>query len=292
MTSIARIDSRGLRLFLAAAFLVLVFFSSCSKEDGTSPIENPTELTVNEDAAQSVASAVSEDNGGVTDQMNDLMDVAQSGGFDVMSKTGTVHAEYDSVNGLWNVTVIRERGLPTGTHYRYFERNYQVQFLNSSGEPQKRWLWEGDTATTINFDIISGEGIAITPHLSHRLKELNGSFVATDVNKEIITVNGTYHRSAEDTMLTRNAERTHDHTLDVTLTDIKGPRGLRRDRSKIVSGMVTGTYYAFITWIRGDAYREREVTKDISVTFGDGEARINVDGETYRSDVATGELRD
>ena len=292
MKTVLNNKQRSLNLFLAMALLMLAFFSSCSKEDATNPIDTPVELSANEDAAESLAGAVSQDNGGVADQMNDLIDVAQTGGFDAMSKTGNVDAEYDSVAGLWNVTVIRERGLPTGTHYRYFERVYQVQFLNARGAAQKRWLWEGDTARTINFDIVSGQGIARTPRVSHSLKALNGSFVATDVHEDIITVNGSYHREAEDTVKTRNAERTLDHTLDLTLTDIKGPRGIRRDRSQVVSGTVTGTYHAFITWIRGDAYREAEINKDISVTFGNNEARIDVDGQTYTSDVTTGELRD
>lgn len=253
-------------------------------------------LSANEDAAESLASAVGEDNGGVIDQVGDLLESAENDGFSSLSKSGGLdgieskEAVYDSINGVWTITLFRERGNPDGVFYAQYERVYNVQFLNAAGNPQKRYITNGDTAYTVNFDIISGTGYHRTRRLTHELKDLGGSLVATNANLPNVTINGTYARAATDTVTTRNAERTLDYQLDIVLTDVVGPRGKRRDLSKKVSGEINGIYEAVATFTRGDAYVEKNISRTIHIVFGDGNADIRVNGQRYSGDVSTGEL--
>src|SRR5512135_326515 len=62
-----------------AAMVLLVFGSGCRK-NSTEPGSTETAATSTQDAAQSIANAVGEDNGGVTDQMGDAVDATGSSG--------------------------------------------------------------------------------------------------------------------------------------------------------------------------------------------------------------------
>ena len=273
---------------------ITAFFVGCNKDDSVVNNTETAGLSATEDAAESVASAVGEDNGGVVDQVGDLLESAQTEGFSALSKssgTESKEAVYDSINGIWTITLFRERGNPAGPYYAKFERIYNVQLLNQDGNPQKHYITNGDTAYTITFDIVSGTGYHKTRRLTHELKDLAGSLVATNTNTRLVTVNGTYSRAATDTVTTKNAERTLDYKLDLVLTDVTGPRGSRRDLSKKISGEITGNYSAFVTFTRGDAYLEKEIERSIHIVFGgDGNANIAVNGEKFSGDVASGEL--
>ncbi len=286
-----------LRGFITAAILLTaLFLSACNKDSGTDPGATLSEQTTpSADAAESVASAVGEDDGGVTDQVGDLMNMASTDGFSSLAKSSefeNVEAEYDSINGIWTITIVRERGNPNGIPYAFISRVYTVQFLNAAGQPQKRWITDSDTARTINFDIVSGSGRHKTHRLSQQLKNLEGSFVASNANLPNLTVNGTYTRSAADTITTRNAVRTNDHTLELQIIDLVGPRGSRRDLSRKISGTITGTYTATVTFTKGDLYRETNIERNINIVIGGGRAAIDVSGETFTGDVQTGEIID
>lgn len=277
--------------------LALVFsvFVGCNKDAATEPDISSGEITPSSDAAESVASAVGENTGGMVDQVGDVLNAASTTGFQGLAKTDgseSVEAEYDPVTGIWTVVIERERGNPNGQYYAYIERTYTFQFLNAEGNPQKFWITNGDTAHTILFEIVSGDGHHKTPRLSHELKALSGSFVATNTHTDQVTINGTYMRAATDTVTTRNAERTLDYTLELQIIDLTGPRGSRHDLSKKVSGQITGTYTAFVTFTRGDHYREQTIERNINIILGGGEATVDVNGEKFKADVATGEVID
>ncbi|MDX1439101.1 MAG: hypothetical protein R3284_04280, partial [Rubricoccaceae bacterium] len=107
--------------------------------------------------------------------------------------------------------------------------------------------------------------------------------------------NGTYQRAATDTLYTRNAERTLTYDVSMTLTDIVAAPGDRDHWRRAVSGTIEGVFHAIITFMRGDAYGEREITKTFTIVFGDGDgdtrdALITVDGLTFRADIETGQI--
>ncbi len=122
------------------------------------------------------------------------------------------------------------------------------------------------------------------------MNSLEGSFVATGTNTDMITVNGTYKRSAADTLTTLKMTRTHQHVLELTISDLTGPRGSHHNLSQKVSGTITGTYHADITFDGKKGYAEKAVDRTIKIVIGDGESEISVAGEKYKGDLITGEI--
>jgi len=283
-------------VFFLAVLLVLV---GCNKESAMEPAST-TDISANQDAAESIASGIAEETGGVVDQTADLAEFAQEDGFqkglDKFSSKNSVSSidtSYDATSGVWTITLNRERGNPnSGAFYASIYRLYNLQFLDGSGTPQKWYNTNGSIAETINFDIVEGSGRHTTFRLSQRLNLLNASIVATNTHTDQITYNGTYTRAAEDTITTARATRTLDYTKSIVLTDVVGPRRIRNNWSRAVSGQISGTYDATITFTRGDAYSERTVSRTIDITLGSGSAAIDVNGETYMADVQTGELQE
>jgi hypothetical protein len=120
--------------------------------------------------------------------------------------------------------------------------------------------------------------------------------MATGTNTNTVTVNtfngGAYTRVGKDTMRLRNAERTIDHRLTMTFTNVVGPRGSRLELSQKTGGTITGTFSAKITFTRGDLYREREINRTFTILLGgtNGTAVIRIDNTDYAADVQTGEI--
>lgn len=280
-------------LFLSLILILGLLLSGCNKDNSTAPEPAETTLSATEDAAESIASSVGQENGGLTDQVGDLMEIVSSGGMDKSSGTGgfnQVSRIYDPATGTWTLTLERERGIIGGPYYAMIYRVYTYQFLNSAGDPQQFYVTNGDTARTVNLNIVEGSGRHITPRISQELTHLSASFVATNAHLRNITVNGTYERAAVDTVTTRNAVRTLDHSISLTVTDLVGPRGTRRNLHRALSGTISGLYTAFVTFTRGDAYSERNIERSFTLTFGDSDGDLEVDSRHYRVNIETGEL--
>jgi hypothetical protein len=165
----------------------------------------------------------------------------------------------------------------------YVYRVYQYQFLNAGGTAQRRFVVSGDTARTINFKILRGIGYHRTPRRVHRLDSLGGNWVVTNAHLSTVTITGsagTYYRRGIDTLTTSAATRTHDNTLRITSLSVTRTRGL----SPTVSGTISGTYEATITFLRGDVYRERSVSREFTVTYTGDETRVGVGGRNFRFD--------
>jgi hypothetical protein len=243
---------RNLWMEMVATAMAVLVLAGCEKNDPASSNENSPIAT--EDAAESIASAVGSDNGGAMDQLADVAELASISGLHgqdgavlgKLNEAADIDTSYDPGTGTWTVVISRERGNPDEPYYAAFSRTYMYQFLNKDGDPQKYWLVRNggqvDTAYTIKFNIVEGTGTHHTPHLSQQLKDLSGSFTATGTNTPLITVNGTYSRSAADTISTRNAVRTLDYTLSLNFIDIKIPRGNHgRQSNQRRSGNYTAT---------------------------------------------------
>lgn len=254
------------------------------------------DFTATQDVAESLAKLTAEDTGGLADQVGDVLELASAGDIqaqsDALGKSTThpVERSYDENTGTWTISVTHERGDPAGERYMTLSKVYNVQFLDAVGLPQKFFITEGDTARSISFVIVEGEGTLVTPRIEAARENIAGSWLATGVHTDEVTINGTYSREGGHTITTLAAVRTLEYEMSLEVTDLVGPKGSRRDLSQKLSGTISGSYDAFATFQRGDAYREREISKTFTIVISEGEATINVDGEVFGSNVRTGDL--
>lgn len=279
-------------LFVGAALVLLV--SGCEKST------DPATDTSSQDAAESIASAIGEDNGGVLDQLGDIALLCSATGLQNFSMSSVQDGSlskgaqaldtlyYDIMTGYWTIEVSRERSEMFGLYYANFSRIYQVQFRNSSGQPQQFYIVGNDTARSVNFKILGGTGYARSPRWNHNLTGILADWTVTNAHTNILTVNGTYSRSGLDTLFTYDGVRSADHSLDMTISDVTGPRGTRSNISVATSGQLSGTYAGTITFISGTVYGERDFTRNFTVVFNNGTATITVNGRTFTSDLKTG----
>lgn len=273
----------------------------CNNDETVQP---PTENLSKEsaqDVSESVSSSLGQETGGATYEMSVISMAATPEGVSSLSKSlaktdeGETPAStisiYDSINGIWNITVSREWSHWTGIRYAKVNRQYTLQYLNKFGVPQKYWIVGSDTAYSIKFKIISGTGEHVNIRLSQKLTSLSGDFTATGTNTNLITVNGTYNRAATDTIKTRNALRTSVHSINLTFTNVTFERG-EDDCSNSISGQISGTFNAHITFLHGELYKERDINTSINIDFSNNQGEINVSGNHFRCNLSFGELND
>lgn len=284
---------KPIRFSLLATFLVALVLVGCDNT-GVSSDTSDANLSSTEDAAVSIANALSLEGGGALDALASAAELgtdgsaARSGGDD----HGCVRERsYDETTMTWTRFIECERGNPNGLFYALFSRTATYQFLDGDAPVQFP-----EEANAVNFDIIDGEGIRFAPGFSHELLDVGADLHVDDIHGDLVTVNGTYDRAATDTLYTRNAERTLTYDLSMTLFDVQAPPGDRRHWRNAVSGTIEGVYHAIITFTRGDAYEEVEITKEFTIVFGEGDgdvrdAIITLDGRTFRADVETGQVQ-
>jgi hypothetical protein len=286
-----------------------LLFTSC-KKNATGPVTDPA-LNSSQDAAESVANALGEDNGGVADQLGDISDATGSAGIqpqspsvstaDAIAQTTTTAGDtvvktFNSSDTSWTITVTRSRAGLFGRQAG-FTRTYFLKFINKNGVALPSYRTNTipqDTAYTILFQVLRGSGYNITRRVSSHLLALTSNFVVTNANTSTITVNGTLTRSGTDTVLTLNGQRVLSHSLTMTFTNVTGPRaprfGMVARVPRATGGTITGTYTATVSVLRGDSYSERSFTKNFTVTFGSGTGSINVNGAHFTCDMMYGEI--
>ena len=291
---------------VAALFL----FGSGCKKNSTAPVVDAT-INSNQDAAQSIANAVGEDNGGVTDQMGDVADATGSAGISpnvgsasperglmksLASVGDSVSKTFNAADTSWTIFVARSRVGLLGRQAG-FTRSYYIKFIDRNGVALPRYITTttpADTASTIVFIVQNGTGYTITRFVSTHLLSIASDFTTIGTNTSTITVNGTFTRTGTDTIKTLTGERVLNYTLTANLQNVMGPRapryaGLARV-PRATSGTISGTYVATVNVLRGAAYTERSFTKTFTVTFGGGAGAIDVGGTNYSCDVQVGEL--
>jgi hypothetical protein len=281
----------GLLIPAFAAFIL----TACEKDN---PVSSQDEMSATEDAAESIASGLGADDGGAMDQLSDVIELASASGIQAQSSSvlaksagASIDTSYDAATGTWTLKLQRARGNPNGVPYAEISRTYTYQFLNKNGQSQKYWKVGADTAYTIKFNIVEGTGTHRTRRLSQKLTGLSGEFTATGVNTRTVTINGTYQRSAVDTVTTRNAVRTLDHALTLTFTNVQGPAGSRLNLARKFTGTVSGNYSAFVTFQRGGTYSEKTINRDFTIELGNGQANIRIRGVKFIGDLLLGELK-
>ena len=94
-----------------------------------------------------------------------------------------------------------------------------------------------------------------------------------------------------DTITTEYFTRIHDFNIELTITELKGPRGSKRDLSQKLSGSITGKHYAKVRFFNDNIYKEKTITRDINIVIENGNANININKERYTGNVSLGELK-
>ncbi len=302
------------RLFLAGACAVLLaatLITGCHKQEG--PMQAQMDATATDDVVASIAGAVGDGSGGGSNSIGDIITLAGPDGIaglaSGMSKeygtmsTGLVDSTYDPATGWWTMTVTHQLNTPSDQYYARMSRTYRIQYLKNN-VPQRYWRVQNgssvDTATVIKKILVSGTGEYKTPRVHHLLKSLSASFIATNANTNLVTVNSDvpYIQSGLDTITTANAVRTLDHTVTMTFTDVTGPRFranstifTRRNLSNQTTGTISGTYKATVTVQRGTAYNEKTIDRTFTITLGGGVGMIGItgDGRGFRVNLMTGD---
>ena len=283
------------RLFLPALALALALTGCDAASD---PIDSATGDDL-ADAAVAIGEAVSLNAGGLLDDAASLAALATPTAAKAAhpDRPGCEGNRTFDDAGTWTSTLACERGNPDGRFYASFARTTTHRFLDADGSPQQNPAG----ASSVEFAILNGEGTRRTPRHEHVLESLGASALVTDLDTDLVTVNGTYDRDGVNTFTGRNGgTREVDFALSLTATDVQGPRrgDDRRDRwAHAVAGTLSGLYTATITTTSPDGTtRVREVERTFTVTFpdegGQRQARIAMGGQQFDADPATGALRD
>jgi hypothetical protein len=199
------------------------------------------------------------------------------------------HGAYESLTGWWTVKITRSH---KGRVTSFEARTYQYRFWKNSTQFQEHYVVNGDTAVNMEFKIISGTGYFKNSTLTHRLTQLQGSFLVTDINKDTVTITlqNDYIRNGIDSIVTKRITRILTHTVTIfkEYTQIHAPRFFpsnqkpiahwRNEFHKTVSGIMHGHISAGVTMLNGEYYTERTIDKDFTVTFAgnNGEGSISL----------------
>lgn len=284
---------RFLRLSLPALALALALTGCDAASTDVSP--GADAQTDTEDAAVSIAAAIALDGGGVLDEMAAAAsasvpaDALDGGRGPSDNRPGCARdRSYDETAMLWTMTVRCRRGDPDGRFFAAFGRQTTVQFL-LGGQPQQ----SPDGADALVYRIVRGQSIVRRPFHVQRVTSLSADFDVTDLDMDLVTVNGTYQRAGADSLRVRRSERTLVYTLDLVATDVQGPRRVYANWRTAVSGTLTGHYVATLTRTGRDGQTvTRDVDRTFTITFprGDEDAEIAIGGKRFRADRSTGEI--
>ncbi len=278
---------------LALAGLVLALAACDAAETDTALALAPGDL---DDAAVVVASALALDAGGL------LEDAAASASLAAPANAVARYPgerpgcdadrTYDEASATWTAVADCERGDPDGRFYAAFERTKTYRFFDADGQP----LPDREGAASAEVDVLSGSSVFRSPRGVHALDALTAALAVTDLDQDLVTVDGTVQRAASDTLRGRRGVRTVDSQLDATLDGVQGPRVVVRRWRQAVAGTISGTLRATLTRTpRGGETTTVEIDQAFTITFptdgqGDRVAEIAIGGQRYRADVDTGEI--
>lgn len=296
---------RKLNGYLSVLMIILTFLIvGCKKEEN--PVDaQTTDAAATLDAAESIGAALAINNGGALEQLSDIMITSGEGTLE-SGPTGSVFGfgngwadvrrSYDSITGWWTVAVSRNRGDSTGLFHTRYDRIYMHRFLNSAGNFQKFYITRNngvaDTAYTVENRIVSGSGSLVRPGISRKLLSLSAEWKVTGANTSQVTVNtlpaSPLVRTASDTISRVNVLRTLNNSLTLNFVNVTGPRTRGLNWHRAVSGTITGSYTATVTFRRGDEYREKVINRTISITLGGDKIKLALGGQTFLVDPETG----
>lgn len=293
-------SARGVIRSAVMVLFLSAILPGCGSDDSTSTgnDQDPVDFSpnVDDDVATIMAASLAADNGGAADQLVDLASLILGEGF---RATGLVTADgggteqliYNAGNGTWHWTFAREYSAANGLYIARVERTYEWRYLKKSGQPQVAYVHNGDTAYTIELDILSGSGRHEMPLLTQTLLSLSGGLVATGTNTNNITLDGWWSRSALDTIRTRSAVRAVHHACSLSIVDMHCQRGAADGLWHNLTGTIAGNLSATISFIEGDAYAEDAVSRDLAIDIDSGMAAISVGDSTWTCELRHGVIQ-
>ena len=130
------------RDLIATAIAILLaigiaYLPGCTKNDVTGP-DNTSVATT--DAAETIASAIGDENGGVYDQVADIVSVSTAQSTDGLlnsdpnNPTLIKSRTYDEITKKWTIIIERTRSRLNGLYYSHIVREYELQYLNKNNQ--------------------------------------------------------------------------------------------------------------------------------------------------------------
>jgi hypothetical protein len=276
-------------LVFAMAFFVFLG-AGCSSDNVTNTSADIP--VVNEDISEIVSKALAVDNDGVIEELGELAEIAQDLSLPEAAKRAAIsgYPQFDSITATWTVETTSQHGLATGLLYAQHAHVYRYQYRNQQGEPQKEWIVGLDTARSIQFQIMEGNGWCRTINHAGKLDSTTSDWIATGVNTDTLTINGTCLRAGLDSLRSHDAVRTMQYQLSLTFNNVRCLRGDTSDICRQIQGTLSGNFAANVAFMGGHTYGETTVTREMTITMNQGQAAISIGDKTYQGDLATGEL--
>jgi len=268
----------------------MVVASGCSDDESTTP-QSTAVPTADEDVFETVIAAIGEDNGGIVDLAGDIAAASDDiDSFPVSAKriAGGGVPVYDSVTKTWQVQVMRQNGSPTDPFRATYMRTYRYQYRDQLGETLQHRVAGSDTAYAIRFEIMEGSGTCHTNRLAQQVMSMTGTLEAAGINTDTITINGTCTRIGLDTLLSYQSARTLEYQLELTFANVRCLRGQTQDVAQQITGELSGSFTANVSFMSGYTYGETAITRTMAVVMGDGEAVVSIGEKTFNGDLATG----
>lgn len=287
-------------MIVVLSFLMIFTMVNCSDDNS---ITSDTDLVSSQESAEAIASNISTETGGSSDQLVYLSDLADENGIENIINSSSnlaksnsenivsVDTSYNSSEGKWTITITRERTVAQRNLTSNFYHVFTVQYLKD-GVAQKYFVSNGDTANTIRFNIVEGSGALQSNRLSHNLKSVSGNWTAT-VENNILAVNGSYNRAAEDAYIGVSTQRNFDFSLQLNFTGISIPTYNGEDLSVYVAGTMSGQFTANYSAVKNGETIEKNVDTSFKIKFTASKTfQIEVDGDEYDADIETGEIEE
>jgi len=266
------------RLFSILALAASLSLVAIGCRNATEPIQDES-LLASMDAAEVIASTMGSDNGGLHEQLTDVVELTFDGSiiplafFDdaqflhhnpMLSRNGVVRRrEYNPATQTWTITV--QRSFNTPAIQGSWTRQYRLRF-SRNGVGQQFFRTNNQVADLVTFEIVpdSCTGSFKSPRISHRLTRLEGAVRGTislaDTANPIMAI---------DSLTIGDAKRISNHTVTATLSNVVVPlnraRRFQNIYARATSGTISGTYTANITFINGETYEERQVTREFNI---------------------------
>jgi hypothetical protein len=270
--------------------LILLFCAlSCEKTKTDS-------LTPDRDLAETLASALAVNTGGIMDQITDLCDFLAPPRGDMPANGGsryvTMNKTYNESTQEWTITYEKVRGVPDTPGYAHIHRIYLLKYMNELGDGQRLYVTDGDTARIVTFKAVSGYGDHITRRICNRLDSLNFNWTVTNANHQYVNLTGMCYRAGADTISGWNKLRVSNHNITLNFDAFQVRRAQYTNTYQYHSGSMSGNINAVITFITGSPYSETTLTRDVQIMIGNGRGDILLGSKAYSVDLAAGETLD
>ena len=269
-------------------FFALLMLAGCDSASTDTELLDEETAT---DVAMTVALAVSEEDGGVADQLEDVVTLANEM---ALSKQPGAHATvmgstpvYNEATGTWNVDISRERTTSNGLRSMSYQRSYEYQFRDADGQPQQFFTVDSTNAKTIIFRILSGSGEYSSPEVVSTLNVLTADWTVDNADEDIFTVSGTYQRNASSIIERTLVTRTMEHSVTLNRLEINVPRG---GALRSFTGTLSGDYEAMRYTSVENEERNVEVSVSVDITIDENQVIIDIDRDRFISTLDTGDL--